>query len=188
MNSSQFPGAEQLRALPAMLRPRLGRPIALERTQRFARPLQAGHRIARAGIPQQFFQRAQDLGLFFSTAFRPPPGTRTRLIVLRSRRCTSARPRLIVTRLSPVISCNSWMLPRPHWRASSPTKRRRCFSSSPATKRLIARCSFAIALCGCRWHVSQIHEWASARCLRSMSLIPYRVGRNGLIIKRTSYF
>jgi hypothetical protein len=54
-----------------------------------------------------------------------------------------------VFRLIPVISISSAMPPRPHWSASSPTKRRRFFSSRPATTRLIAWCSLATALYGC---------------------------------------
>src|SRR5215467_2552352 len=79
----------------------------LKGAQRFAGPSETSNGVTSTGILQQFFQRFQNLRLFFSTACRPPPARRTRLTVLRSRRCTSARPRLMVTRLIPVISCNS---------------------------------------------------------------------------------
>lgn len=79
----------------------------LQSTQRFASPFETRHWIASSGILQQFFERLQDARLFFSIAWRPPPVRRIRPLVWRSARCTSARPRLIVTRSSPLIVFNS---------------------------------------------------------------------------------
>src|SRR5215467_9892929 len=123
-----------------------------------ARPFDPGDRIASRRVAQQFIQDLQDFRVFFSTAWRPPPARRTRLRVSRgSMRLISSRPRQIVLRLRPVISINRWMSPCSALMANSPAKRRRFFSSSPARRRLIARCSSAVSLRGWCWHVSQAH-------------------------------
>src|SRR5262249_33121518 len=130
---------------------------SLDRAQSFARPFDPGDWIASRSILQQLLQSFQDPWLFFSIAGRPAPVRLRRPAVARSARWTSARPRQMVFRLIPVISISRAMLPRPHWSASSPTKRRRFFSSRPATTRLIAWCSLATALYGCCWQVWQEH-------------------------------
>src|SRR5262245_33255531 len=126
---------------------------SLNRAQSFARPFDSSDWITSRSILQQLFQNFQDPRLFFSIAGRPAPVRRARPAVARSSRWTSARPRQIVFRLIPVISISRAMPPRPHWSASSPTTRRRFFSSRPATRRLIAWCSLATALYGCCWQV-----------------------------------
>src|SRR5919108_2978958 len=117
-----------------------------QRAQRLACPFEASDRVACRGLLQQPLQDFQDPGLFFSIAGRPAPPQRTRPTLARSVRWTSTLPRQMVLRLSPVISINRAMPPCPHCSASSPTKRRRFFSSRPATTRLIAWCSLATAL------------------------------------------
>jgi hypothetical protein len=131
--------------------------LSFQRAQSLACPLDPGDWIASRSILQQLLQRFQDSRLFFSIVGRPAPVRRRRPAVARSARWTSERPRQMVFRLIPVISINRAMPPRPHWSASRPTKRRRFFSSRPATTRLIAWCSLATALYGCRWQVWQEH-------------------------------
>src|SRR5215510_3897521 len=134
------------------------RQFSAQLANRLARPFDAGDRITSRGIPQQFVQHLQDSRLFFSTICRPPPARRIWLRVARgSRRLSSSRPRQMVLRLNPVISINRWIPPCCAVQASKPTKRRRLFSSSVASKRLIARCSFAGSLRDCCRQVSHVH-------------------------------
>jgi len=86
---------------------------ALQCPQRFAGPSDPSDGVTSRGIVQQFFERLQNLRVFFSMVWRPPPGRRTRPAVWRSTRCTSERPRLMVMRLIPLISDRCWMLPWP---------------------------------------------------------------------------
>lgn len=126
------------------------RQFSTQLANRLARPFDTGDRITSRGITQQFVQHLQDSRVFFSTICRPPPAQRTRLRVARgSMRLISSRPRQMVLRLNPVISINRWIPPCCAVKASKPTKRRRLFSSSVVSKRLIARCSFAVSLREC---------------------------------------
>ena len=123
-----------------------------------ARPLHTCDWITGCGVLQQLVQRLQEARIFFSDHERPPPGTRTRSWFLTpSPRWTSTRPRLMVFRLSPVISITRCTPPCPHCIASTPANRLRFFSLRFAITRLMARCSFANALRGCCWQSRQLH-------------------------------
>src|SRR5262249_54132556 len=104
------------------------------------RPLQAGDRVARHGVPKQLLQDLQDRRTFFSTHWPPAPGRRTRPSERKGWR-SSRRPRATVLRASPVMRAKRIMPPGPCWRARKPASRRRVRSSEAARRRLRARCS-----------------------------------------------
>jgi hypothetical protein len=125
----------------------LSQQLPTQLPQRLPRPLDAGDRMTRGVVFQQPVQHRQHARLFFSTGGRPAPGRRIRSIRSARPGCWSSwRPRTMVLRLRPVISIRRWTPPRPHCKASKPTKRRRFLSSKVANARLSARCCSAVVL------------------------------------------
>ncbi len=115
-------------------------------------------------LPFQYLtQSGQEARILFSPVRRPPPMPRTRPWSRIGSACvTSLRPRLIVFRLSPVISFTRCTPPRPHCIAKTPAKRRRLFSLRLAITRFIALCSRDTPLFGCRRHSSHPHTCSAS--------------------------
>ncbi len=116
--------------------PSQGRP---QIAQRFVRPSQATHRIARGRILEQLVQEFLDARTLFSTRLRPAPTRRMRPQSLGCACSHSRYPRRIVTRVNPVISRTRWIPPLPRCLANTPANSRRLRSSSSTITRLIER-------------------------------------------------
>jgi hypothetical protein len=130
-----------------------------ELSQRMMRPFHAGDRIAGGGFLQKLLQGRQGPGRFSSKRFRPAPDRRTRLLGKRCFCRSSRLPSATVLRCIPVIRANCWIPPRPIFDASKPARSLRNLSSAAASRRLIARCSFATAARGWCRQTEQSQRW-----------------------------
>src|SRR5882757_9006740 len=124
------------------------------RARRLPCPFHRRRRISRSRTVHHLIQALRQVGSFFSSGFRPPPGRRTRSAGTGSSPTNSRWPCAMVVRLIPVTRDSSATPPCPSRSASSPTTRLACFSSRSATTRFSFRCSMASALRGCSWHTS----------------------------------
>ena len=132
---------------------------ARECARRLPCPFHRRRRISRGRPLHHVSHAPRQVGPFFSSGFRPPPGRRTRSAGTGSSPTSSRWPCAMVVRLIPVTRDSSATPPCPSRSASNPTTRLACFSSRSAITRFTFRCSIASALRGCSRHASHSQAW-----------------------------
>src|SRR5260370_690368 len=111
-----------------------------QRPQAAAHPFLGAHRIAGCFRSDQRLQHGNDQRCFFSTAGRPPPGWRMRLVGCSTKEAAnSSRPRRIVFSSTPVISNHTRSAPWPSRCDSTARYHLRCCSSNRLSSKFISR-------------------------------------------------